>query len=79
VNRDGLTAEPPAPFGAVCCRCERWSSAAIACRHIERASGAGLTLYACPDCVVIVGVGAVADDAMNLSTVPLGFQAEERG
>jgi len=70
VNRDGLTAEPPAPFVAVCCRCERWSSAAIPCRYIERASGPGVTLYACPDCVVIVGVGAVADDVL---TPPLGL------
>ncbi|MHC5907879.1 hypothetical protein ACVNF4_28910 [Streptomyces sp. S6] len=66
MNRDGLTDEPPAPFSA-------------ACRHIQRASGPGVTLYACPDCVVIVGVGAVADDVMGLPSTPPGLRPEEHG
>ncbi|MFM9445035.1 hypothetical protein [Streptomyces acidiscabies] len=65
MDHDALTGELPAPFGAVCCHCERWSAAAIPCRYIERASGPGVTLYACPDCVLIVGVGPVADDVLH--------------
>ncbi|WP_416970380.1 hypothetical protein [Streptomyces sp. 4F14] len=65
MTRDGLTDELPAPFRAECCQCGRWSAAAIACRYIERASGPGVTLYACPDCVLVVGVGPVADDVLE--------------
>ncbi|HEY8977995.1 MAG TPA: hypothetical protein VIU15_00240 [Streptomyces sp.] len=67
----------PAPFRAPCCHCGRWSSAAIACRHIERASGPGFTLYACPDCVVIVGVGAVADDVLTPPPALINFRSNK--
>lgn len=33
-----------------CCRCERITVTPVAVRHIERTSGPGVTLYACPDC-----------------------------
>jgi len=65
MNRDALTSEPPSPFEAPCCRCERWTGAAVACRFIERASGPGVTLYACPDCVLTVGVGPTTDDVIH--------------
>ncbi|MEV0444554.1 hypothetical protein AB0I84_14320 [Streptomyces spectabilis] len=35
---------------AVCCRCGRATLAPVEVRYIERASGPGVTLYACPDC-----------------------------
>lgn len=35
---------------AVCVLCKRETVAAVAVRHIERASGPGVTVYACPDC-----------------------------
>ncbi|MEV0438964.1 hypothetical protein AB0I84_09430 [Streptomyces spectabilis] len=35
---------------AVCCRCKRLTAAPVPVRYIERASGPGWTLYACPDC-----------------------------
>ncbi|WP_431044433.1 hypothetical protein ACQUSR_22660 [Streptomyces sp. P1-3] len=36
--------------GVACCRCERMTVAPVAVRYVERASGSGVTLYACPDC-----------------------------
>lgn len=33
-----------------CCRCGRETAAPVGVRYIERASGPGVTLYACPDC-----------------------------
>ncbi|MFD7646729.1 MULTISPECIES: hypothetical protein [Streptomyces] len=38
----------PAPSGAPCCRCKRWTYAPVAVRWIPAASGPGHTLYACP-------------------------------
>lgn len=38
----------PEPSGAVCCRCHQWTYAPVAVRYIERPSGPGVTLYACP-------------------------------
>lgn len=35
---------------AVCCRCKRLTFAPVAVRYVERVSGPGRTLYACPDC-----------------------------
>ena len=34
---------------AVCCRCERDTVAPVPVRYVERASGPGVTVYACPD------------------------------
>jgi hypothetical protein len=48
MTRDGLTSEPPAAFGATCCVCGCWTLAPLPVRDIERASGAPVTLYACP-------------------------------
>lgn len=56
---------PLVPSGALCCNCGRWSVAAVACRHIERMSGAGVTLYACPDCLPIVGIGPTNNDVIH--------------
>lgn len=35
---------------AVCLLCTRETVAPVAVGHIERVSGPGVTLYACPDC-----------------------------
>ncbi len=35
---------------AVCWKCGRLTLAPVAVRYVERASGPGVTLYACPDC-----------------------------
>ncbi|GAA2781686.1 hypothetical protein GCM10019017_28280 [Streptomyces showdoensis] len=49
MTREWLSApSTPAPSGAVCCRCKRWTYAPMEVGYIERASGAGVTLYACP-------------------------------
>ncbi len=40
-----------------CCRCERMTVAPVAVRHIERASGPGVTVYACPDCAPLLTPG----------------------
>jgi len=50
VNREALLSEPPVLFGAVCCRCGRWSCAAVELRGF----GPGSVRFACPDCVLIV-------------------------
>ncbi|WP_405817283.1 hypothetical protein OG241_22420 [Streptomyces sp. NBC_01390] len=55
----------PTPSGALCCHCGRWSVAAVACRHIERVSGPGVTLYACPECLPVVGVGPTGNDVIH--------------
>ncbi|MGW6456681.1 hypothetical protein ACWF94_12285 [Streptomyces sp. NPDC055078] len=48
MTRDALTSEPPAESGATCCICHRRTLAPLPVRHIERASGPPVTLYACP-------------------------------
>lgn len=48
MTRDALTAAPTPAFGARCCRCRHWTFAPVPVRYIERASGPGVTLYACP-------------------------------
>ncbi|MFD9817287.1 hypothetical protein [Streptomyces sp. NPDC059080] len=35
---------------AICCRCVRETTAPVAVRYIDRTSGPGVTLHACPDC-----------------------------
>ncbi|MGW6458046.1 hypothetical protein ACWF94_19395 [Streptomyces sp. NPDC055078] len=52
MTRDALTSEPPAESGATCCVCKRWTPVPMPVRHIERASGPPVTLYACPQHVV---------------------------
>jgi hypothetical protein len=42
---------------AVCCRCERLALAPVAVRYVERVSGPGRTLYACPDCAPLLTPG----------------------
>jgi hypothetical protein len=49
MTRDALTEDQPPPgFRAQCCVCGEWSRAALPVRHVERPSGAPVTLYACP-------------------------------
>ncbi|AJC60162.1 hypothetical protein [Streptomyces sp. 769] len=43
--------------GAVCCRCGRPTLAPVAVRYVERASGPGVTVYACPDCAPRLTLG----------------------
>jgi hypothetical protein len=53
----------------VCCRCQRESEAAVPVRDIERVSGPGFTLYACPDCVHLVPPGPLMiDDLLYVGT-----------
>ncbi len=37
--------------GALCCHCRKWTSAPVEVRYVERTSGPGVALYACPACV----------------------------
>lgn len=58
MTREALTSDiAPFGFGAHCCRCGRWSPGAVAVRYIERASGPGVTLYACPEHAAELGAG----------------------
>ncbi|MGW4032817.1 hypothetical protein ACWEFL_26535 [Streptomyces sp. NPDC004838] len=50
MTADSLTGEPPALPGTDCCHCGRLTTAPVAVRWVPRPSGAGTTLYACPDC-----------------------------
>lgn len=59
-----LRAEPPTgPSGAVCCYCQRWTYAPVEVRHIERPSGPGFTLFACPDDAVKLQHGLIPKGA----------------
>ncbi|WP_405793372.1 hypothetical protein [Streptomyces sp. NBC_01506] len=61
-----LTAEPsPAPTGARCCRCRNWTYAPVAVRWIQRPSGTGTTLYACPSHAVALNAGPTPDDVVR--------------
>ncbi|MFB6955272.1 hypothetical protein ACFCXP_37135 [Streptomyces niveus] len=61
-----LTAEPsPAPSGARCCRCRQWTYAPVPVRYIERESGPGFTLYACPNHAVALGAGPTPEDVVR--------------
>lgn len=40
-----------------CCRCERMTAAPVEVHHIERTSGPGVTVYACPDCAPLLTRG----------------------
>ncbi|GHD83188.1 hypothetical protein GCM10010336_74050 [Streptomyces goshikiensis] len=61
-----LSAEPaPEPSGAHCVRCKRWTCAPVPVRYIERASGPGVTLYACPSHAVAFGAGPTPEDELH--------------
>lgn len=49
----------------VCCQCQRASEAAVPVRDIERQSGPGWTLYACPDCIYLIQTGPLTADELN--------------
>ncbi|MGW6458975.1 hypothetical protein ACWF94_24165 [Streptomyces sp. NPDC055078] len=62
MTRDAIISDPtPAP-GAYCCVCKKWTSAPMPVRHIERASGPPVTLYACPRHVVGLAPAPVAGE-----------------
>ncbi|MFE0425934.1 hypothetical protein [Streptomyces sp. NPDC058953] len=46
---EGLTTPPPEPLTAVCCVCARTTTAPVEVAYIERASGPGRVVYACPE------------------------------
>lgn len=48
---DGLTNPVPPALVVVCCGCGCLTGAPVEVRYVERASGPGAALYACPDCV----------------------------
>lgn len=61
-----LTTEPsPGTFGARCCRCRQWTYAPVSVRYIERASGPGFTLYACPTHATTLDAGPTPDDVVR--------------
>lgn len=61
-----LSPEPaPEPSGASCVRCKRWTYAPVPVRYIERASGPGVTLYACPSHAVALGAGPTHADELH--------------
>ncbi|MFE6225740.1 hypothetical protein [Streptomyces sp. NPDC057854] len=49
MTREALTTAPaPAPFGAYCVRCKRWTWAPVEVGYVERQSGPGFVLWGCP-------------------------------
>lgn len=46
--------------------CERETVAPVAVRYIERESGPGVTLYACPDCAPHLAPGPLPAEAPRL-------------
>ncbi|MGW1280111.1 hypothetical protein ACWD4V_24585 [Streptomyces tsukubensis] len=57
MTREGLTELPPPARNAICCDCGRPTYAPVPVRHIERGSGPGYTVYACPRCAPDVTPG----------------------
>ena len=51
-----------APSGALCCHCQRLTYAPVTIGYIQRPSGPGVTLYACPDHVTESAPGPIPDD-----------------
>lgn len=60
-----LRNEPPESSGARCCRCKRWTYAPVPVRYIERQSGPGVTLYACPAHAVELWAWATPEDDLG--------------
>lgn len=50
-------------MNATCCICHRLSHTARPVRYIERASGPGHTLYACPSCAPTLARAATPQEA----------------
>jgi hypothetical protein len=50
----------------VCCQCQRATEAAVPVRDVERQSGAGWSLYACPDCVHLIPPGPLTTDELSI-------------
>lgn len=62
MTAEGLTSELPPAHSAPCCRCGRWTVAGVLIRHIERASGPGVALYACPEHALDMAPGPVTGE-----------------
>ncbi|MGW3951178.1 hypothetical protein ACWEKM_09595 [Streptomyces sp. NPDC004752] len=60
-----LSGSAPEPHGAACCRCRQWTYAPVPVRYIERQSGPGATLYACPSHAVALGAGPTPEDELR--------------
>lgn len=56
--------------GAVCCQCRRWTTAPVEVRYVERPSGPGVALHACPVCAPHVTHGPTPDELLP-TTQPL--------
>ncbi|MET8981236.1 hypothetical protein ABZX85_37145 [Streptomyces sp. NPDC004539] len=61
MTREALTSDVM-PFGAVCCHCRRWTGVPVPCRHLG-----GITLHACPDCVLTAETGPTANEPIHNS------------
>ncbi|MGW1835815.1 hypothetical protein [Streptomyces sp. NPDC002067] len=48
MTREGLTAISGAGHAALCVKCRKETTAPVPVRRIERSSGPGATLWACP-------------------------------
>jgi hypothetical protein len=55
---------------AICCRCNRDTAAPIAVRYIERPSGPGVPVYACPDCAPKINHRPHPDDLTSPTEQP---------
>lgn len=65
MTRDALTAALTPASGARCCRCRNWTTAPVPVRYIERASGPGMILYACPSHAVAFTPGPIPGELDN--------------
>ncbi|MEV4868460.1 hypothetical protein [Streptomyces syringium] len=61
---DGLTCAVPAALVVACCECGNVTSAPVEVRYIERQSGPGFPLYACPGCAPSLVPGPHHNDAI---------------
>jgi hypothetical protein len=65
MTAEELFPEVPPVLVVVCCGCTTLTSAPIAVRWIPRASGPGVTLYACPSCAPKLGAAATPGDVIR--------------
>ena len=61
-HRNQTGDEWPQGFTAFCCQCARRTRAPIQVRYIERPSGPGVAVYACPECAPHLSPGPSPDE-----------------
>ncbi|MGW4205203.1 hypothetical protein [Streptomyces sp. NPDC004726] len=65
MTAESLTTELPPAHSALCCLCGRYTTAPVVVRYVERSSGPGLIVYACPEDAMALAPGPGPDEHRN--------------